>query len=93
MRFIMTTEQTQKIGRKKITSNIVSGFSGALTKLESQTPEIEHSATSLIKEHADQINVLLEKGYKTKQIAEILKTELDLNISPSLIQRALRTAE
>jgi len=73
----MTTEQTQNIGRKKITPTIVSGFAGALTKLESQTPEIEHSATSLIKEHADQINILLEKGYKIKQIAEILKTEID----------------
>jgi len=89
----MTTEQSHKIGRKKITSTIVSGFADALTKLESQTPEIEHSATSLIKNHAEKINVLLKKGYKTKQIAEILKTELDLDISPSLIQRALRTAQ
>jgi len=89
----MTTEQTPNIGRKKITSNIVSGFADALTKLESQPPEIEHSATSLIKNHAEQINVLLEKGYKTKQIAEILKTELDLDVSPSLIQRALRTVQ
>jgi len=88
----MTTEQTQSIGRKKITPTIVSGFSDALTKLESQIPEIEYSATSLIKSHAEQINVLLEKGYKTKQIAEILKTELALDVSPSLIQRALRTA-
>jgi len=89
----MTTEQTQSIGRKKITQTIVSGFANALTKLESQTPEIEYSATSLIKNHAEQIQALLEKGYKTKQIAEILKTELDLNVSPSLIQRALRTVQ
>jgi len=89
----MTTEQVQKIGRKKITETIVSGFSDALTKLESQAPEIEHSATSLIKEHAEQINALLETGYKTKQIAEILKTELNLDVSPSLIQRALKTAK
>ena len=87
------TEQTQNIGRKKITETIVSGFADALTKLESQAPEIEHSATSLIKDHAEQINVLLEKGYKTKQIAEILKMELNLDVSPSLIQRALKTAQ
>jgi len=89
----MTTEQTQNIGRKKITETIVSGFADALTKLESQAPQIEHSATSLIKNHAEQIRALLEKGFKTKQIAEILKTELGLDISPSLIQRALRTAQ
>jgi len=89
----MTTESVQKIGRKKITPSIVGGFSDALTKLESEAPEIEHSATSLIKDHADQINVLLKKGYKTKQIAEILKSELDLDVSPSLIQRALRTVQ
>jgi len=85
----MTNEQ--KIGRKMITADIVDGFSSALEKLGKQAPEITWSATALIKNHADQINSLLEKGYKMTQVTAMLKSEINLDISPSLIRRALNT--
>jgi len=85
----MTNEQ--KIGRKMITTDIVDGFSSALEKLEKQAPEITWSATALIKKHADQINSLIENGYKMTQITAMLKSELKLDISASLIRRALNT--
>ena len=49
--------------------------------------------TLVIKSHATQINALLEKGFKTTQVAEILKAELNLDISPSLIRRALSSTQ
>lgn len=85
----MTVLNEAKIGRKEITPEIVEGFSSALEKLENQEPNIDWSATSLIRKHADQINILIEKGYKTMQIAATLKSELGLDISPSLIRRTL----
>jgi len=85
----MTTITEQKIGRKEITPEMITGFSSALEKLETQEPNMDWSATSLIKKHAEQVNILLEKGYKTTQIADILKSELGLDISSALIRRAL----
>jgi len=89
----MTISNEQKIGRKEITPEMITGFSSALEKLETQEPNLDWSATALIRKHANQINILIEKGYRTAQVSDILKTELNLDVSPSLIRRSLNKAK
>jgi len=80
------------IGRKEITEKMVTNFAGALDTLQSLKPKVSWTATALIQEHYEQINMLLEQGYTTQQIADILEQELELSISPTLIRRALKKA-
>ena len=84
-----SSNNNNQIGRKEITEDMVGKFSETLDNLKKKEPEISWTATKLIQEHKEQINELLELGYKTKQIAEILEQELKLTISPTLIRRAL----
>jgi len=83
---------SSSIGRKEITEKMVTNFAGALDTLQLLKPHISWTATALIQEHYEQINALLEQGYTTQQIADILEQELGLSISPTLIRRALKKA-
>jgi Holliday junction resolvasome RuvABC DNA-binding subunit len=84
-----------KTGAKAITKDIEDNFERILDEVSNLQPdqkERRKTASSLIMNHKDKIQKLLNMGYSAEQIVEQLAQKINLNLSPETLRSVLRKA-